>query len=453
MSNNLPVQTSIPFYKDPQFYAKLAIGAVTTGLTVTAYYFRQRIRTSEEKKRLNNKLNFEREMALLKDDSKGLRNVNGVTIETLSQFMEERKKVDILNRLPAENVYDCKEITSADEKIDTPKRVKDMNGRSAVESEYILGKFFEKGEISILCGRTNTGKTYALYHILYGIADGKSSGLFDGALENDDKEPNQVIAYLGESSETDICNRFADHPNLRIFSKEQCAELNQDIDKLVTSIRKQVAQLANGTNCTIGLDNMAKLCDESSNWTNVDKLCNGLENVISEAKKRDITVSVILIVHTNTDSKRPSLKNFKGLQNKINLCKNILEIYPCGLGKEYKMLVPLKCKYDNTLEEKAFVIKQRKSNDKPQVLFEFVKSMILDEALNLERKDDAETEVEVKDEEILIDEKKRRGRPRRTSDDTIKMISEDVKNGMSESAACLKHNLPRSTYKSRISGN
>lgn len=479
-SNTPAVQpANTPFYKAPDFYKGVLKTFIVGGVAVGTFYAKEKIKTKEAKKRNDDKLAYKKALDQLKIDKlkaekeakygrfPGIEDVPYTPVKTAA----ERALMKVIEMSKPKVT---EEGLSSSNNADAPKRVSEMSAHTSVGLEYILGKFFEKGEISMLCGRTSMGKTYALYHILYSIAAGTSSGLFDDEIQNGTHVPNQVIAYLGESSESDIRSRFADHPNLRIFTKAQCAEFEQDVDKLVASVRNQVTNLNEGTDCTIGLDNMAKLCNESSNWTKVDKLYNGLESVIAEAKKRNVTVSVILIAHTNTDSKKPSLSNFKGLQSKVNLCKNILEIYPCGLGSEYKMLIPLKCKYDNNLQEKAYIIKQYKSDVEPQKLFEFVETMDLNDALNLgnvsatgstlinsgadDTYEDDIDELAVDGDghiyghslEELVVGSKGKGRPKSVSDETIQAITNDIQNGMSKNAACKKYHVSRDAYNYRM---
>ncbi|MBQ0155279.1 MAG: hypothetical protein KBT22_01735 [Bacteroidales bacterium] len=489
--SNIPAvqPASTPFYKDPKVITAAALGLISIATVAGTTIVKEKIKTKEAKKRHDDRIAYEKALAQLKLDTKnakreakygkfpGIEDVPYRPVEEsrVQESPAEKKWREFIEQQEAQKkMMEAEVVISSSNNADAPKRVSEMSAHTSVGLEYILGKFFEKGEISMLCGRTSMGKTYALYHILYSIAAGTSSGLFDDEIENGTHVPNQVIAYLGESSEGDIRSRFADHPNLRIFTKEQCAEFEQDVDKLVASVRNQVANLNEGTDCTIGLDNMAKLCNESSNWTKVDKLYNGLESVIAEAKKRNVTVSVILIAHTNTDSKKPSLSNFKGLQSKVNLCKNILEIYPCGLGSEYKMLIPLKCKYDNNLQEKAYIIKQYKSDVEPQKLFEFVETMDLNDALNLgnvsatgstlinsgadDTYEDDIDELAVDGDghiyghslEELVVGSKGKGRPKSVSDETIQAITNDIQNGMSKNAACKKYHVSRDAYNYRM---
>lgn len=378
--------------------------------------------------------------------------------KALNDYARKKEFLEYKNDLKQKRqrqMIDVEPIEVSVQNVGEPRRVNDMLDKSSAELEYIFGKFFEKGEINILAGRTSVGKTYALYHILYCIADGTPSGMLGKDMDNHPFCSNLVIAYLGESSVSDVKSRFADHPKLLIFTKEDCSLLNKNLDYLLLNIRNQIAKLHDNTSCTIGLDNLSKLCDESSDWTRVGRFYSGLESIIAEAKKRNVIVSVILVCHTSKDSKYPSLGNFQGLQNKVNLCKNIVEIFPCGLGKEYKMLVPLKCKYDNTLEDKAFIIKQYKSEYEPQKLFEFCQMMDLNEALSLtknmpEKSTPSSPVVEdVANSDIISVEKKGKGRPQTVSDDVILDISIDIKNGMTQSEACNNHAVSRSTYTSR----
>lgn len=69
------------------------------------------------------------------------------------------------------------------------------------------------------------------------------------------------------------------------------------------------------------------------------------------------------------------------MKNKGNLCKNILEIFPHPTDNQCKLLVPTKCKYDDTLQEKAFIVRRFKSEDEPYKLFEYVETKDLNEAL------------------------------------------------------------------------
>lgn len=381
------------------------------------------------------------------------------------------------NQKSAKNVES--DVLDSKEKIEVmPKPISELvfNQRDS-EIRYLFARFFEVGTISILAGRTNCGKTYLLYHILYTIAEGLPSGLVDDELDNNEFL-SEVVAYMGESTVADLQSRYKSHPNLRIFHGDDCALFGTDVDLLVKSIKECVDKKTSGQ-IVIALDNLKKLIGEARDYTKFESLRVKLETVIAEAKMRGVTVSVILVVHTVPDAKTPNINNLGGVKSKTEMTKNIVEMFPLEkLGKEYTMLVPIKCKYDNTLSEKGFIIKQYKSDNEPEKLFERVATMDWEKAVQLKSKDIDELSPEtyklsVNSNSVATDSSLSSssvstntpialslvttntpvsssvGRPQTVSEDVILDISIDIQNGMTQKEACSKHAVPRSTYTSR----
>jgi hypothetical protein len=372
----------------------------------------------------------------------------------------ERKrsfKMQCLHSMAENSMSDTSDSTPRAEIV--PKSIEELefNPRNS-EIRYLLAHFFEAGTISILAGRTNCGKTYLLYHILYAIAEGFPSGLVDDELDRNEFMA-EVVAFLGESSVADLRSRFPSHHSIRVIPSGDCALLETDVDRLVQSIKDIVDNKQKG-HLVVALDNLKKLIGEGRDYSKFELLRPKLEGVIADAKKRDVTVSVIMVAHTDPGAKTPGVDNLGGAKSKVEMTKNIVEIFPMEkLGNEYVMLVPIKCKYDNTLSENGYIIKQYKSKDEDESgkLFERVGTMKWAKALKLKNTKELKmcfpekadlfdsSSSDVANAQIIANV----GRPKKVSDDYIFKIADDIKAGMSQSDACSKYGVARSTFLSR----
>lgn len=453
----------------------LIIGLIKFGLGFLEHLSKEKTKTKESRKRERNKVDAEKDLQthnskLRMKEREQLSRLKREERELESMLRKdelEQKRLFKMQSLRSMEENSMSGVSDSGEKVEiVPKSIDDLeiNSRNS-EIRYLFAHFFEAGTISILAGRTNCGKTYLLYHILYAIAHGFTSGLVDDELDRNEYM-SEVVAFLGESSVADLKSRFPSYPSIRVIPGDDCALLGTDVDSLVKSIKEIVDEKKSG-HLVVALDNLKKLIGEARDYSKFELLRSKLEAVIAEAKKRGVTLSVIMVAHTDPDAKTPSLANLGGAKSKVEMTKNIVEMFPLpNLGGQYVMIVPIKCKYDNTLSENGYIIKQYKSEGEPEKMFERVGTMEWAKALKLKPKDlvkcfpekadlfvssssDANTQVAATYGATNTQVTANVGRPQSVLDDDILNIAIAIDNGMSQTAACAQYNVPRSTYSGR----
>ena len=204
----------------------------------------------------------------------------------------------------------------------------------------IMGRAITPRGIHVIYGETGSGKTILSMELGINLALGRYSKALNPE-ENCIVPLHKVLYYSYEMNEEQYNKRYLGIKNVdecaeesRIISDKECFEMFFPTDKSLWSMVKNVSQHIQdyrGTHMALFVDNLSYVKESMTDATH-KKLLNKLKELITSAKERDITLSVVLLTH-------PSVENSTSDYKKL-----------------YHVLTKHGCKGSNTLCDGADVV-------------------------------------------------------------------------------------------------
>lgn len=225
-------------------------------------------------------------------------------------FLNENKKVS-----------HKKTIETMQEKLD--------RGRTMPEMKELFGSYFHQGELTILAGQSNVGKSLLAFQIADGISKGE-----DILEQRNECEPQKVIYYDFEMSERNLIKRYPNYNANDNFLTVKIDDLLKehdgvfDLDVINQHIKEEKASV-------VIIDNISAIAMKSLQDQNESlRLIKAAKQLVSGGN-----LSILLLAHTPKiyGVKPIELKDIAGSANIGNLCDSAFFICKSreGAGRRY----------------------------------------------------------------------------------------------------------------------
>ncbi len=216
-----------------------------------------------------------------------------------------------------------------------------MSGQD--DNPEFLVENIKKGGINFIGGPSGSCKSVLTTQTLNCIAHGKRS-VFD-VLDPKESTCKGVKAFLydAENGRERFEKRFCQDgysPSIEVIHKKHCRF--SSIEPFLADIRERVVRYNN--DCVVGVDNLTRVFPSMTDQL-ANKLYDGLEEIQEEMKSHGVSVTFIMVVHTNCEYQPHQglfETSFRGSGNIVNFSDNSIGINHARGGKAHKYIKPLK---------------------------------------------------------------------------------------------------------------
>ncbi len=228
-----------------------------------------------------------------------------------------------------------KTIETMQEKLD--------RGRAMPEMKELFGSYFHQGELTILAGQSNVGKSLLAFQIADGISKGK-----DILEQHNECEPQKVIYYDFEMSERNLINRYPNYSANDNFLTVKIDDLLREhdgvfeLDIIKEHIKEEKASV-------VIIDNISAIAMKSLQDQNESL------RLIKAAKQLvlDGNLSILLLAHTPKmyGVKPIELKDIAGSANIGNFVDSAFFICKSSEGTNRRYIKQVKSRNAEMIEQ------------------------------------------------------------------------------------------------------
>ncbi len=200
-----------------------------------------------------------------------------------------------------------KSIETMQEKLD--------RGRTMPEMKELFGSYFHQGELTILAGQSNVGKSLLAFQIADGISKGE-----DILEQRNESEPQKVIYYDFEMSERNLIKRYPNYYANDNFLTVKIDDLLKehdgvfDLDVINQHIKEEKASV-------VIIDNISAIAMKALQDQNESlRLIKAAKQLVSGG---NLSI-LLLLIHQKIYGVKPiELKDIAGSAN-IGICATVL---------------------------------------------------------------------------------------------------------------------------------
>lgn len=258
------------------------------------------------------------------------------------------------------------------------------------EPRNYFGELIPQGELTILFGRSNVGKSFLAYQIGEAIASGRN--VFS-LVKNDNSDNNQTTGYNlnnecqpekilyadFEGTPKKICRRYSYyefHENfICAFAKKHCVQNPLDfIDIIEEAVKKENIKV-------VIIDNISAISTDTETTANAIILMNRIKD-LQESNE----LTLILMAHTPKiqDAKPIYWTDLAGSSKLFGLTENVIAINTAEFNRSIRYIKQFKTRYDEKNFEAENVIAMNfGSNNNGFKGFEFLAFESEDELLRI----------------------------------------------------------------------
>ena len=206
----------------------------------------------------------------------------------------------------------------------TPIKPKIYNPFSPIEAHEdsrLFASAIHKGDVGVVVAAKGVGKTTLFMQIADKIARGESTGLWP-QYDEGSHDPQKVLYYDGELTETDMFNRYYRYSydfsdNVERYNKSSF----HSIDDVLHDVEGKVATGYISSDATVVIDNVTKLM-ETSQVDKIKKFNDRIDAIHAQAEAKGIKLTIISIIHVRSkeypEGKPIRLKDAAGGSDLIN---------------------------------------------------------------------------------------------------------------------------------------
>lgn len=315
----------------------------TTNTTIIRRYVKDGVRSTEVIKTYEGKRFSGRECADIWIKAIGACGILLQACVSICKIRESKKSSS------SSSTFDAQETGT----VDVPLRASTTYGQHKSDGVDDGTKFLvenvRRGGINFIAGPTGSCKSTLVVQMLTAIASGFRS-VFDVAKDVVSHSKGQkCFLYDAERLKDEwVSNHCSggNKPPMEVVHKMDCRF--RSVQDLVEDIRKRVVLY--GMECTVAIDNLTRIFG-SINDALANELYNGLESIQNKMDSQSITVTFIVVSHTNDEI--PAWhgiyeRSVRGSGNLVNFSDNCIGINHSRFGKMVKYIKPMKERQSGT---------------------------------------------------------------------------------------------------------
>lgn len=231
-------------------------------------------------------------------------------------------------------------------------REKVLDISEGYDAGQLIGKLLYQGDRAILYAPHGVGKSVVGVQMAIDISLGQKSLL--APEDNGVHTHQEVLYYDGEMDEKDYYNITGDKDLSSLYNLKLIRGFYfENVDKWLDDVNKRIAACT--SNAVVFLDNLTCICSTINAETIRKLFLNKLKIIQDDALKRNITVTFVVLAHTNKQ------QELAGSSNLSNFATTVL-----GLEKHDDMHILLhvdKMRKYGDIQGKTFLLEKKQTAD------------------------------------------------------------------------------------------
>ena len=269
-------------------------------------------------------------------------------------------------------------INAEIDEVSDPQTIKEaISGcDETIKDTRLVGDIIHKEDFVIIFGPKGHGKSTLLVQLLAGVATGSSQELYPQFGTQHDGQDSICLDF--EQKRAQLKERYG-KPGYHAPDKMKIVLSRQfsTLEVFKCYLRNLVSKLT--SDCTIGIDNITKAIP-GLQPEQIRQLIGFLEQLQAEAKESGVSLTFIIVAHTNKEGYEGSIgtQNLKGSTVLTDLASVVLAFGPTRFDRNTKMLKVL---HNRNEGEPETVLVMKRVESAPFLHFERVGEMSEDEVL------------------------------------------------------------------------